>query len=165
MKPRSFILLLVPIITAWCRWSCKPPGDPFPLTPERGVYKQRITIFNNASEGILVSIDQKIRRPLKRSFIASNEARYFFLPELTPRQPYYMVIENSAEGGTKIFTISLDPTEEHVFLYRDGYEISHESWLESYDGIELFYYGILQPAVPELSFKRRDIMVPKRRAV
>ena len=121
--------------------------------------KTQVVIFNNSPESILVSIDDKLRKPLVKNSINVHEAKNFFLPALTPLRPYYLVIESSGESGRKVFFIGIDIKSKKIILSRNNYVLGtlNDEVLTDRNGqITISYYGSLKPEFPEIHFIQGD---------
>jgi hypothetical protein len=116
-----------------------------------GVEKIKVTIYNNGPESILVNLDTQPEPPLPKNSIDIEEGKNFYLPDLTERQPYYLIIEGSGAEGKKEFTVRYNPKKQTVSLFRGDLELSHLDHQNLQDGINIAYYGSLKPAIPEVA--------------
>lgn len=141
--------------------------------------KTVITVFNDGPEGILVSIDTRPRRPLKKNEINVNTAKNFFLPLLTQDQPYYFIVSSSGDVEPKTLLIWTDSNKKQILLSRgDIGDLARELRTHIFESrrndrdrnyytvstmsdypltvddrvIKIAYHGSLRPEIPEVNF-------------
>ena len=119
--------------------------------------KTRLTVYNQGTEAVLVSIGIKPWRPLPKSAINEHAAKNFFLPYLTVNTPYYFIVESSSDLTPKHFMIRLDRKTQSIVLERDHLILSSLPAVllgEQDSFIKIVYRGSLRPEVPEVEFFR-----------
>jgi len=121
--------------------------------------KFRVTFFNDSAESVLVSLDTEKFSPQKKNSIDKYAAKYFFLPMITPMQPYYLLVEGSGGGGLKEFVLRVEGTRlgnQTLILYRGRQQIASVPLIDPTKGMKIFFHGSFKPAFPEVEIKRGE---------
>lgn len=108
--------------------------------------KNKVTIYNQSDSTILVALDTKERQPIRKDSIEAKQARNFYIPRLTEKQPFYLLIDS--EGEQRLFTIHM--VGKNIILRRGDQDIgSVPSSVFETTGLSLVIYGALFPYLPE----------------
>lgn len=108
--------------------------------------KDKVTVYNQSNSTILIALDTKERPPVKKDSIDTRGARNFYLPEITAKQPYYLLVDT--EGEQRLFTINL--VGKNVVLRRGDQDLAQVpvSVFEN-GGLSIVIYGTIHPNLPE----------------
>lgn len=108
--------------------------------------KDKVTVYNQSNSTILIALDTKERPPVKKDSIETRGARNFYLPEITAKQPYYLLVDT--EGEQRLFTIHL--VGQNIVLRRGDQDLAQapRSILEN-GGLSIVIYGTIHPNLPE----------------
>lgn len=108
--------------------------------------KNKITIYNQSDSTVLIALDTKERQPVRKDSIDAGQARNFYLPGITEKQPYYLLIDT--EGEQRLFTIHL--VGKQIVLRRGDQDLGEmPSGVFNDIGLSLVVYGSIFPYLPE----------------
>ena len=108
--------------------------------------KDKITVYNQSNSTILIALDTKERPPVKKDSIDTRGARNFYLPELTAKQPFYLLVDT--EGEQRLFTINL--VGKNVVLRRGDQDLAQVPVSDFENGgLSVAIYGTIYPHLPE----------------
>lgn len=118
--------------------------------------KPRVTVYNQSTVPILVSVDTVKRSPSEKSMVAPSEARDFFVSSLNSGRSIFMVIESN--GEQKEFAIQVNSGKKQVQLTRGNERISviDERSLNGEGGMKILYYGANEPFVYEAALSNKE---------
>ncbi len=108
--------------------------------------KNKITIYNQSDSSVLIALDTKERQPVRKDSVDAGQARNFYLPGITEKQPYYLLIDT--EGEQRLFTIHL--VGKRIVLRRGDQDLGEmPSGVFNDIGLSLVVYGSIFPYLPE----------------